>query len=304
MKRSHGIFRTLALVSLTIILTTIANAQASRTWVSGTGDDVNPCSRTAPCKTFAGAISKTGTDGEIDVLDPNGYGSVTIVKSITISGPKGYGMLATPVATGITINITDPLDVRKTVRLRSLIINGASTGTRAVNIIAANDVHIEDTLIDGFVNEGVQLSTTASCTLHMSDCIIRRTTTGIKVTTTSGFAVASIKNVQIVDNTTGIDAAANGFVTIRDSVVSDNVDGIKTSASGANISAINNVLAHNTGAAINASVAGSTIRALSNYIVANTTGINAVGTVTTDGQNRNDGNSVPGAPNGGLITVH
>jgi hypothetical protein len=68
-----------------------ANAQATRTWVSGVGDDVNPCSRTAPCKTFAGAISKTARNGEISVLDPGGYGAVTITKSITINGTPGAG---------------------------------------------------------------------------------------------------------------------------------------------------------------------------------------------------------------------
>ena len=61
-----------------------AAAQATRTWVSGTGDDANPCSRTAPCKTFAGAISKTAAGGEISVLDPGGFGAVTITKSISI----------------------------------------------------------------------------------------------------------------------------------------------------------------------------------------------------------------------------
>src|SRR5688572_2257801 len=117
MKRSQSMFRTLALVGFTLILTPIANAQASRTWVSGVGDDVNPCSRTAPCKTFAGAISKTARDGEIDALDAAGFGVVTITKSITIGGPKGYGNVGAPFVTGITINITDPADVHKAVRL-------------------------------------------------------------------------------------------------------------------------------------------------------------------------------------------
>src|SRR5258707_14171235 len=67
-----------------LAFTLMASAQASRTWVSGVGDDVNPCSRTAPCKTFAGAISKTAANGEIDCLDPGGFGAVTIVKSMTI----------------------------------------------------------------------------------------------------------------------------------------------------------------------------------------------------------------------------
>src|SRR5580693_9720 len=73
-----------------------ASAQAPRTWVSGVGDDANPCSRTAPCKTFAGAISKTVAGGEISVLDPGGYGALTITKAITIDG--GGGQVASVLA--------------------------------------------------------------------------------------------------------------------------------------------------------------------------------------------------------------
>src|SRR5258708_4355110 len=80
-----------ALAVLALGFTSMANAQASRTWVSGVGDDANPCSRTAPCKTFAGAISKTANLGEIDCLDPGGFGAVTITKSITINCDSGPG---------------------------------------------------------------------------------------------------------------------------------------------------------------------------------------------------------------------
>jgi hypothetical protein len=71
------------------LLSSAAQAQATRTWVSGVGDDANPCSRTAPCKTFAGAISKTAPRGEINALDPGGFGAVTITKAITIDGGAG-----------------------------------------------------------------------------------------------------------------------------------------------------------------------------------------------------------------------
>src|SRR5437899_12217879 len=99
----------------------IAQAQASRTWVAGVGDDANPCSRTAPCKTFAGAISKTAAGGEIDALDPAGYGTVTITKAITIDG--GGGQVASVLAAGTNgINVqAGPTDV---VTLRNLRING------------------------------------------------------------------------------------------------------------------------------------------------------------------------------------
>src|ERR1043165_6617843 len=82
-----------------------AYAQAPRTWVSGVGDDVNPCSRTAPCKTFAGAISKTANGGEISVLDPGGYGAVTIGKGLTINGTGTLaGILNSVGANGIVVN--------------------------------------------------------------------------------------------------------------------------------------------------------------------------------------------------------
>src|SRR6202047_1046910 len=85
--------------------TTMMSAQASRTWVSGVGDDANPCSRTAPCKTFAGAISKTAVDGEIDALDPGGFGAVTITKSITIDG-NGWGSVLVSGTNGIVVGVT------------------------------------------------------------------------------------------------------------------------------------------------------------------------------------------------------
>src|ERR1700753_680246 len=100
-----------------------AHAQATRTWVSGVGDDVNPCSRTAPCKTFAGAISKTAAGGEIDVLDPGGFGTVTITKAITIDGG---GTLASILASG-TNGINVNAGASDIVILRNLSINGAGT---------------------------------------------------------------------------------------------------------------------------------------------------------------------------------
>src|SRR5712691_5059209 len=106
-----------------------AQAQATRTWVSGVGDDANPCSRTAPCKTFAGAISKTAINGEINCLDPGGFGAVTITKSITLDCHEIFASLLASGTNAININIAtgnanDPL---RTVRLRNLNLNGTGT---------------------------------------------------------------------------------------------------------------------------------------------------------------------------------
>src|SRR6201995_2028587 len=97
-----------------------ASAPATRTWVSGVGDDANPCSRTAPCKTFAGAISKTATAGEINCLDPGGFGTVTIVKSITLNCVGTLGSILASGVPGITINATA---AGSNVILRGLQIN-------------------------------------------------------------------------------------------------------------------------------------------------------------------------------------
>src|SRR5256886_3806650 len=102
---SSKIVRFLSCAFLAGAFATVAHGQATRTWVSGVGDDVNPCSRTAPCKTFAGAISKTASGGEIDALDPGGFGAVTITKSITIAGD---GTLASILASGTNgVNVND-----------------------------------------------------------------------------------------------------------------------------------------------------------------------------------------------------
>src|SRR5467141_2480608 len=107
-----------------------AHAQASRTWVSGVGDDANPCSRTAPCKTFAGAISKTAAGGEIDALDPGGFGAVTITKAITIDGGGGQvaGILA-----ALTNGINVAAGAADIVTLRNIQLNGAGTGLIGIN---------------------------------------------------------------------------------------------------------------------------------------------------------------------------
>src|SRR5687768_2372687 len=120
--------KVLTLATFVLAFAAVAQAQATRTWVSGVGDDVNPCSRTAPCKTYAGAISKTATGGEISVLDPGGYGTLTITKAITVDGGSGAGWGSTLFSSvnGFVINITTNLVTDKVI-LRNLSINGAGT---------------------------------------------------------------------------------------------------------------------------------------------------------------------------------
>lgn len=131
-------------------LSSPAGAQATRTWVSGVGDDVNPCSRTAPCKTFAGAISKTAAGGEINCLDPGGFGAVTITKSMAIvCDGIGGGVLATG-TNGIVVKAaaTDKL------LLSGLDIHGGGTGINGVRVVSAASVVIRNSIIQAFSTPG------------------------------------------------------------------------------------------------------------------------------------------------------
>src|SRR3954465_10774915 len=145
MKTSRRIFKAgPALALLALAVPSSAFGQATRTWVSGVGDDANPCSRTAPCKTFAGAISKTANGGEINCIDPGGFGGVTITKSLTIKCHYTEG--------GVLVSGTNPIVVNAAatdrVTLRGLDINGIGTGAptslTGVKVLSASMVELID----------------------------------------------------------------------------------------------------------------------------------------------------------------
>lgn len=135
-----------------------AHAQATRTWVSGVGDDANPCSRTAPCKTFAGAISKTAPAGEINVLDPGGFGGVTITKSITISS---VGFEAGVLVSG-TNGIVISAGASDTIVLEGLDIEGLGTGLDGIKVLTAGTVYVKSSKIHHFAGNGINMADTTS----------------------------------------------------------------------------------------------------------------------------------------------
>src|SRR3712207_21660 len=141
----------LALGLLALAIPASSSAQATRTWVSGVGDDVNPCSRTAPCKTFAGAISKTAAGGEINCLDPGGFGGVTITKSLTIKCHYTEGGILVSGTNAIVINAA----ATDRITLRGLDIIGLGTGLNGVRILQAGSVKLVDVEIQRFVRNGV-----------------------------------------------------------------------------------------------------------------------------------------------------
>jgi hypothetical protein len=169
-----------------------AQAQATRTWVSGVGDDANPCSRTAPCKTFAGAISKTAANGEIDVLDPGGFGGVTITKSITIDGgPFAGGALVTLGSNGFLVNSSTAK-----VTLRNLTVQGAGSGGSGVRVVSASEVHLNNVVITGMAR-GVDYVNNVTGTLTVENSrIYSNTNAGISV-----IPAAAVATRVLVDNT-------------------------------------------------------------------------------------------------------
>ena len=196
---------------LTCTAAVSAYGQASRTWVSGTGDDAFPCSRTAPCKTFTGAFSRTATNGEISVLDPGGFGAVTITRSVTIDGRGATGVIFANLTTGVTINLTDPADSAKTVRLRGLSINGGGSGLAGIKVVAAKRVSIEETVIDGFTHDGVSVAAADSVRVFLQAVTIRNIVgTGLSVSGAGNWT--AISGVTLVYNGTGIAASAGGII--------------------------------------------------------------------------------------------
>src|SRR5579864_3108710 len=147
--------RTMKIFAVVLLWAGLAGAQASRTWLSGVGDDANPCSRTAPCKTFAGAISKTAAGGEIDALDPAGFGALTITKAITIDG--GGGQVASVLVSGTNGIVVQagPSDV---VILRNLRINGIGSGLNAIRFLSGKDLNVENVYVFGFTQNGIDIA--------------------------------------------------------------------------------------------------------------------------------------------------
>src|SRR5262245_27990253 len=187
---------------------TSANAQASRTWVSGVGDDANPCSRTAPCKTFAGAISKTVAGGYINCLDPGGFGAVTITKSITIDCEDTFAGVLASLTTGIILNGAGIV-----VTLRNLSIEGLLNGINGINVVQGSALRVENCRISGFVaatSTGIRFAPATVSELYVENTTISESGTGILLAPTgAGGARVAINGSRIVNNAAGLLADGN-----------------------------------------------------------------------------------------------
>jgi hypothetical protein len=228
------IIRIIILAGFTFSCAAIVQAQATRTWVSGVGDDANPCSRTAPCKTFAGAISKTATGGEINVLDPGGFGGVTITKSITIRSDHLQAGVLVSGTNAIVINA--PASDR--IVLEGLDIEGLGTGLNGVSILAGKEIYIVRCSIRHFTQNGVNLaSTTDGGHAFINDSLIAFNGGGVNVQASVN-NVASLTNTSVLSNTSfGVRAnGADSIVGVQTSVINNNPAGISLLNGGKAIS--------------------------------------------------------------------
>lgn len=302
MSKVRFFFSILAVAAFLVAVTSSANAQASRTWVSGVGDDVNPCSRTAPCKTFAGAISKTAACGEIDALDPGGYGAVTITKSITIDGTGTFASILASLVTGITINAAST-DV---ITIRGISINGFCNGLRAMNILQAKTVNIEDCVMFRFAGPGILVNESSDLTLNIRNTVVRDNTgAGLDATTSAGTLKGSIENCSFIGNNHGIHIKNRTRLVANRSVFSNNTTNgvfIDATASPSTVRVWNSMLSTNGGNGLRAgNLGGSQSGAEIGQNQINQNGANGVlegtgGLVETFGNNSIRGNAVDGCP--------
>jgi hypothetical protein len=237
-----------------------AHGQASRTWVSGVGDDANPCSRTAPCKTWAGAISKTAAGGEIDALDPGGFGAVTITKSITLNG---LGTFASVLVAG-TPGIVVAAGASDLVIIRGLSIDGLgstpSPGTHGIRFLSGRALRVEDSNLFGFSGNCIDVATAAA----YSDMAVRNVTmadcagNGVNIVGGSYFN-ATLDNVQIVDSGTGVHARTLANVTVTRSNLSANGYGVVADVSGAVVFLDSSTVAYNANVGVYSTANGQII---------------------------------------------
>lgn len=287
-----------ALMLLCALFSSAAYAQATRTWVSGVGDDVNPCSRTAPCKTFAGAISKTAAGGTINALDPGGYGAVTIVKSITIEGGGTMASILSANTNGIIVNA----GATDNVILRNIVIEGAGSGLNGIRFLNGKSLLVENVTISNVTTLGIDAATNIA-----SQLVVRNTSItgagsgGIGMTPgAAGTLDAVIDGSTFSRNGFGVQAKARSKVVVRSSVAANNTSSGFNLIGAATMTLDNCTATGSPGIGVSSSGAGAIVSLSHSSILNNVTGLSPSfgGVIQTFGDNRvvNNGFSTPPTP--------
>ena len=262
MKAGIRLLITFCILAVAGVIGAPAYAQATRTWVSGVGDDVNPCSRTAPCKTFAGAISKTAASGEINCIDSGAYGTVTITKSIVIRCDDVQAGVLSSGTSGVIVNAA----ATDRVTLSGLDIEGGGTGINGIRFLNGAALHVENVVIHGFRTAGSNgilfAPTTGDSQLYVSNTIISDNGDGtngpaIHILPTGTAKVrATINNTVLTNNTHGL-ISNTGAATLANTARVTFTDGV---------SAGNNTATGNSGVGV-AVIAAATPNAVNRILV-------------------------------------
>jgi len=302
-KEGGKIMRQIALVAIAagfvvpLLASAPAQAQATRTWVSGVGDDANPCSRTAPCKTFAGAISKTAAGGEINCLDSAGFGAVSPNKSITIACVGVIGGVLVAGGNGINFNGA-AADV---MYLKGLDFEGLNktTGGVGVNGISFNTggaLHVEDCSIRDFSQFGIAIKPANAAVFSVTrTTMFNNTAGGLQLRPTAGFTSGTIDNSVISKNggsgisVDGLGGTTGMALTVAQTTIQSNA----TNGVNANSAVVANVMVHNSAVSNNGTglvaASGANIRIGSSVLAGNGT-IFSGANVLSYGNNQINGN--------------
>lgn len=291
-----------AAVLICLVLPGSAFGQATRTWVSGTGDDANPCSRTAPCKTLPGAISKTAAGGEINATDSGGFGALNITKSITIDLRSVHGGVLTNVSNGITVN-AGPND---RVKIKGLKINGLNSNFHGIRIFSARSVKISDVDIFGWNRNGISVeNTNPAARVVISNTRIRDNAgNGVFVAPLgANLARVTVRGSEIDDNRCGITASRTGFDPAFNYAVNCGIGGTNTAT--AVVNSFRNSISDSDRQGIFANGSTATIRLSQNEIVGSSQtpalGVLNGGSILSYGNNMITGNpGGDGAPTGSI----
>jgi hypothetical protein len=259
-----------------------AFAQATRTWVSGTGDDANPCSRTAPCKTWAGAITKTAVGGTIDAQDPGGFGAITITKSITLDGTGTNASILVSGTNGVIVNAPGAKVI-----LRDLDVEGIGAGLNGIQVVAVGSLQVDNLRIYGFTQNGIKFAPTVSPSrLVVND-------TSISNNTGDG----------ILDSQ-GTSGTGGNRVTLRNDKIDSNgangveVQGVAGGGFNAVVNSYNTAISDNGAAGVLSNGVSATVRISLDSISGNVTGLLATnsGKIISSGNNTISGNNTDGVP--------
>jgi len=266
-----------------------AFAQATRTWVSGVGDDANPCSRTAPCKTWAGAITKTATGGTIDALDPGGFGGITITKSVTLDGTGTLASILVSGTNGVVVNAPG-----STVILRNLDVEGIGAGLNGIQVLAVGKLRVENLRIYGFTQNGINFSPTVTPS--------RLVVTDSQISNNTGDGILDMQ---------GSSGTGGNRVTLRNDKLDSNgsngveVQGVAGGGFNAVVNSSETSFSDNGASGVLSNGVSATVRISLDSISGNVTGLLATnsGKIISSGNNTISGNNTDGVPTSTVLPI-